>query len=341
MDLRKQFVTGHLRTFDRILELGPLNRPIVLKKDFPNCIYCDIRCTEDVKDLYSGNAYLESTGLMVDTSTIVDIDDVIVGSYSGFYENKEKFDVVVASHVLEHMPDIIFSIRDIAGILKSGGIFCIVYPDKRYCFDHFRQSASFRDAYNVFVNGVEFNAPMVLDFFLSSISENNPFKFWSNDSILDLLEKKDFKTVKEYFEAAKSGVQMDDVHYWPFTDWDFLFFLYQCTSAGLLPFRCIDFIPTQENDQQFFVALQYDPDIKDIDDALTNIKKYMSIALPHFYSNSFNLEMAELRKHNTDLVSENKRLQNICCELDAIKNSTSWRLTSPLRRIMDLLKNRG
>jgi len=42
----------------RILELGPLNRPSITKKEFPNCFYCDIRSTQQVKDLYTSNDYL-------------------------------------------------------------------------------------------------------------------------------------------------------------------------------------------------------------------------------------------------------------------------------------------
>ena len=83
----------------------------------------------------------------------------------------EKFDYVVASHVLEHMQDIIGFFQDISGIMKPGGKLCIIYPDKRYCFDHFRESASFRDAYDVFTRGRTETARMVLDFFSMSVNE--------------------------------------------------------------------------------------------------------------------------------------------------------------------------
>lgn len=162
----------------RILEIGPLNRPISDKRFYPNTFYCDIRSTEDIKKLYSDNDYLEKTGITVDPKTIVPIDFVLQGGYAETFRDVEKFDYVIASHVLEHMEDLIAALRDISTVIHPGGIFCVIYPDKRYCFDHFRTSASFRDIYNVFRNGPTANAPMVLDFYYSVIPENDPTIFW-------------------------------------------------------------------------------------------------------------------------------------------------------------------
>jgi SAM-dependent methyltransferase len=48
-----------------------------------------------------------------------------------------EFDVVYSSHNIEHQPDLIAHLQDVASVLRSGGTFCLVIPDKRYCFDHF------------------------------------------------------------------------------------------------------------------------------------------------------------------------------------------------------------
>lgn len=269
----------------RILELGPLNRPIADKRVYPNAFYCDIRSTEDVRKLYSGNDYLEATGIRVEPETIVPIDFVIKGSYAETFEKMEKFDYVVASHVLEHMEDLIFALQDLGAVLKEDGILCLIYPDKRYCFDHFRTSASFRDAYRVFRNGTTENASMVLDFYYSVIPENNPYVFWQKDGILDYLPKASFENAVQHYEQALNGVKMDDVHYWPFSDMDFLKFLYDCTRARLLPFRCVDFKPCLQNDQQFMVALQYDRSVLEYpEQALKELKQQMINVLPDYFS---------------------------------------------------------
>lgn len=292
----------------RILELGPLNRPIVDKQVFPNTFYCDIRSTEDVRKLYSGNDYLEATGISVDPETIVPIDYVIKGSYAETFEKLEKFDIVVASHVLEHMEDLIFALRDLSAVLKEGGVLCLIYPDKRYCFDHFRTSASFRDAYRVFRNGPTENASMVLDFYYSVIPENQPYIFWQKDGILNHLPKASFENAVQHYEQALNGVKMDDVHYWPFSDMDFLKFLYDCTRAGLIPLRCIGFRSSLENDQQFMVALQYDRNVLEHpEQALKELEQQMENAIPDYFS-SQDIMMWQENENLRNLSGEQKKV---------------------------------
>ena len=49
-----------------------------------------------------------------------------------------KFDYVVASHVLEHVPDMLGWITTVFGWLSPGGRIILAIPDKRYCFDYLR-----------------------------------------------------------------------------------------------------------------------------------------------------------------------------------------------------------
>ena len=196
--------------------------------------------------------------------------------------------------------------------------FCIVYPDKRYCFDHFRTSASFRDAYAVFRNGGINNASMVLDFYYSVIPENNPYVFWNQDNILDHLPKGSYTNAVKHYEQALKGIKMDDVHYWPFTDMDFLKFLYDCIRAKLLPFSCISFQPCKQNDQQFMVALQYDLSVlSNPEHALDKIQIWMEDTLPDYYSTK-NINISE---ENRKLqISINKQSEKLNVQTQTIKS---------------------
>ena len=76
-----------------IIEFGPLNRPLFTREEYKNISYADIRSTEEIKQLYSGNDYLQKTGISVDTNSIIDIDYKIVkGSYVNTFKEK-KFDL--------------------------------------------------------------------------------------------------------------------------------------------------------------------------------------------------------------------------------------------------------
>lgn len=369
MDPRKAFFDGIMQNPNsRILELGPLINPIAEKNKYPNTFYVDIRSTEDVKKLYSGNEYLEKTGISIDPEQIVPIDYVVQNTYSKTFENIEKFDYIIASHVLEHIPDLIFALQDISKIMKPGGTFVIIYPDKRYCFDHFRTSASFREAYHVYQNGSMENSPMVLDFFYSAIPENDPVVFWNNDNLIEkYIPKSDFQDAVSHYEQAMAGVKMDDVHYWPFADMEFLKFLYDCTRAHLLPFLCTAFQPCLRNDQQFMLALKYDPSVlEDTEQAQMKLTAWMEKALPDYYTskaaaliannarlqeeldrvheevNHLTMEKDKLQQKEKTLQKQNQslssKLDTMTRKYEIISTSTIWRSTAPLRIVLDWIK---
>ncbi|WP_291122665.1 methyltransferase domain-containing protein [Flavobacterium sp. UBA6046] len=324
MDERELFVRGIiLDPTKRILEIGPLNRPTVTKVDFPNCFYCDIRNTGQVKALYTGNEYLETTGIHVDVNTIVDIDYVLKESYKETFRGLEKFDYIIASHVMEHVEDIIAFLNDIASVLKPKGKFCIVYPDKRYCFDHFREGASFRDAYDVYRRGTSETARMVLDFYNTAIDENDAIVYWSAENITSFLPKNNTAKAIINYEKVINGKKMDDVHFWPFSAVSFLIFLYDCVRADLLPYTCIEFHPTQENSQQFMVALEYKPEILENGyPELENIRHWISTAPEDYYNSHFiqikqnNIDLSQkVSTFNTELSLCNKKIDSSNSEL--------------------------
>jgi 16S rRNA A1518/A1519 N6-dimethyltransferase RsmA/KsgA/DIM1 with predicted DNA glycosylase/AP lyase activity len=143
----------------RILEIGPLTRPNIKKDSGINVFYADIRTTKEIKNFYKND-------LNVVNDDIVPIDYVIKGTYSESLKNVEKFDYVIATHILEHIPELISFFQNIAGVMNQsgrGGVLCLTIPDKRYCFDHFRCSTSFSECYDVYIRGIN-NLPFrVLD----------------------------------------------------------------------------------------------------------------------------------------------------------------------------------
>jgi len=296
----------------QILEIGPLTRPLAKKDMYPNTLYCDIRNTEQIKQLYSGNDYLTTTNISVSLQDIINIDVVIQNSYKDTFKEKH-FDYVIASHVLEHVEDIIYFLQDIYSILNNnGGEFIIFFPDKRYCFDHFREEASFRDAYDVFINKRPALARMVLDFFSSAISENNPNIFWADENLSVLLPQNNIKQAVECFNKSLAGKSSDDVHYWPFSDSGFIKFLYDLTRADLIQYHCKNIYPTECNTQEFLVILQKTQEWE-INKELDNLRQLYKLTTQQ-------TQLSEIRAH-----------------MVALEQSLSWRITKPLRIFKKLL----
>jgi predicted SAM-dependent methyltransferase len=338
----------------RILEIGPLNYPLVKKSEYPNVIYCDIRNTEQIKALYSGNNYLKITGITVDINSIIDIDLVLNESYEKTFADKPKFDYIVASHVLEHVDDLIFTLCDIATILKPGGQFIIYYPDKRYCFDHFREEVSFRDVYERHISQRSALSRLIFDFFNSAIKENDPVKFWKAENMHDLLPTNDTQTVLNFCQEFSSGHFMDDVHYWPFSDAGFIKFLYDATRAGIIKYSCKNFYPTLENTQQFLVVLENKIDNWNLNYELQNLRIcYSNVEDRYYCSNNIKAkeelvrlnelleaERQELLRTKQELAYAHLHVKNLQQYIFNLENSTSWQITKPLRSIKNLFTKR-
>jgi len=49
-----------------------------------------------------------------------------------------KVDLIIASHVLEHIPDLLGFLQSASLLVRPGGLISVALPDRRYCFDCFR-----------------------------------------------------------------------------------------------------------------------------------------------------------------------------------------------------------
>lgn len=341
MDFREYIRKNVIKKQDRILEFGPLTRPLVQKKDYPNIFFADIRSTEDIKKMYTSNDYLKSTGISVDIDAIVDIDYIINDSYKETFKKKDKFDVVVLSHVIEHMPDIIFFFEDIKNILKDNGKLIIIYPDARYCFDHFRNGTSFIDAYEVY-NKRKPNSGCIFDFKYNVIHENNPLFFWSGVDITNKLPQNSFQEAESVYLKARNGEMPEDVHFWPFSDYQFIKFLYDMNRAGLFEFKVDEFYQTEKNTQEFMVILSLiNSKIIDYDNyrlLLNSVNPNSTIANARDINLQLEIKISNLNKKNDDLDKEISRLNK---ELSDIYTSKRWTIIEKIIKTRNKLTKLG
>jgi len=340
----RESAAKYIKTYDsRILELGPLNRCLLNREKYKNYFFGDIRSTEEIRELYKGNEYLEKTGLEVDIDSIINIDFVINSTYKETFKGIEKFDYIIVSHVLEHIPNMLFFFKDIQSILKPGGEIIIIYPDRRFCFDALRFDSSFSDIYDTYVNGGKNMARRVLDFFTNVLNENNAKTLWENHRRLFLFEtEKDYKKNIEIYKEVSVGKIQEDIHYWPFSDYAFLRFLHEATRYGFLPFSLKKFLPTQFNTQEFLVILKYMSSSED-----EKFHKYMKEAIESFNINSNRVLEMEKQSLLSNIEEKEKAIEEgsdiIKAQevkliiqknlIDNMENSKSWKMTKPLRII--------
>lgn len=110
-----------------LLEVGPSYSPVFSRADGHNVHTLDHLDATELRKKYAD--------LNVDISKIETVDYIWKGEPIHEAVRGQKFDYVLASHVVEHTPSLINFLKDIQLALNPGGKIILMVPDKRYCFD--------------------------------------------------------------------------------------------------------------------------------------------------------------------------------------------------------------
>jgi SAM-dependent methyltransferase len=185
----------------------------------------------------------------------VDIDYIInEHGYADTLRDVEKFDYIVATHVIEHVPQLIAWFQDLSNILKPNGKLCLSIPDKRYTFDHYRYQTTFAECFDVYTRNIKNHPARVLDEVINATTKNTFTGWWANCNDMDALPKEAplFRTAVDLYQKALADHNyMTPGHCSVFTPESFLFILYGMNKLSLSPFRCVEFFDTEENSTEF------------------------------------------------------------------------------------------
>lgn len=113
------------------LEIGPLSRPLINRKTGCDIYYCDYATRDELIKKSTSDPN-------VDLDLIPDIDFVSPSidrdTFGGML-----FDYIIASHVIEHVPDVVSWINVLIESLRPSGRLVLAVPDRRFTFDVLRQ----------------------------------------------------------------------------------------------------------------------------------------------------------------------------------------------------------
>ena len=73
-----------------------------------------------------------------------------VGANGDLSVINETFNIVFSSHVIEHCPDLVEHLRGVGRILNKGGVYILIIPDKRYCFDYYHSESTLSEVLDAF-----------------------------------------------------------------------------------------------------------------------------------------------------------------------------------------------
>lgn len=235
------------------VEIGPLANPMVRKSD-GTVIYVDYADTQSLRLRYSNDPH-------VDIAQIVDIDaiwgertmlDVLDGRLVNY---------IIASHVIEHVPDLITWLQELHSVLLPQGEVRLVIPDKRYTFDYLRAETRLCDVVSTYLLRARVPQPReIIDFCVNKV-RIDVIKAWQGDVNPDHLLR-DF-TFEGALWLAKDVIDngtYHDVHCWVFTPNSFARLCTELAKNGLLAFACKEYCVTERNQLEFFVTLEKSAD---------------------------------------------------------------------------------
>lgn len=141
-EFRRESLFHLVRPETSCLEIGPYNRPTFNRAE------CNLR-TLDFYDTDELRVHAAKIG--IDPRTVVKVDYVCKDEdYCKVVE--ERFDVIIAAHVAEHVTAFIKYFHSLRSLLNNEGLLLLVLPDKRYGFDKFRSDTSLSQLIFEYIN---------------------------------------------------------------------------------------------------------------------------------------------------------------------------------------------
>ena len=214
--------------------------------------YVDHATTDEVKEkckVWSG----------IDISKIVNVDYVWgEKNLKELTEDYSPFDYVIASHVIEHVPDLIGWFKEVRSVLVSGGVLSLAIPDKRFSFDCLRQLSKPGEVLEAYL--LKSRRPSVKQMFDAKsefVNRNEDYSWFFKEKLIHE------HTLDEAWQITLDAFInniYEDVHCWVFTESSFIELLKTIVHLNLFDFRIARFY--KRTGHEFFVSLEtLDPNL--------------------------------------------------------------------------------
>lgn len=166
----------------------------------------------------------------------------------------ENFDVLFSSHAIEHQPDLVRHLQEAGAALRPGGMYWMIVPDKRFCFDHHLPETRLADVLDAYLERrTRHRARSVLEYLMYQ-DHNDPVAHWQGrhgDVTSGSLDR--LKAGMEHFEEA-AGAYID-VHSWQLTPDRFKEINLTLSQLGLTPFSQLRVYDTPFGNFEFMAVL--------------------------------------------------------------------------------------
>ncbi len=243
---RKEKVLRHINKNGQGVEIGPSHSPVAPKKEGYKVHIIDHMSREQLIAKYKDHH--------VNLENIEEVDFVWRGeNYSELTGKDKYYDWIIASHVIEHTPDLLGFLNDCDTILKEDGVISLAVPDKRYCFDHYRPITGISQIIDSHFQKTIIHTPgTVAEYYLNVVSKAGNIA-WDSSAT----GRYNFvHSLEDALQGMKSALNENaylDVHAWCFVPHSFRLIVHDLFRLGLIPFQEVGFFQTEGC--EFYVTL--------------------------------------------------------------------------------------
>ena len=315
----------------RGLEIGPLHSPIV-STDVADVRYVDVFSQEQLRVNYAQDPS-------------VNLDDIpeihfSLSSPEGMRRLSEAvrpaapFAWALASHVVEHVPDIIAWLAEIAEVLEDGGKLLLVVPDRRFTFDILRPPTTVGQMLQAHDLGeTRPSVRAVYDMFRTAITVDAS-DAWKGEIPGPEARKHDLVGTMSQVQRAREGEYVD-CHVWLFTPSSFVEQVAELGELELCDFVVETIVSTPQNDIEFNAVLRRLPRGLTRDElATTRETGILEISETHPAAEQAQAEFDRLRAQiaalhadfDEQILAATHRAKELEGELKQVKASERWRL---------------
>jgi len=231
-----------------VLEIGPFFTPLLRG---PNIAYLDILDADQLRA-----RAVEVGGNPADCPAWIDY----VG---GLEQVRRRFDAIVSSHAIEHQPDLVRHFSEIERILAPDGLYCLIVPDKRYCFDHHIAESTIAGVLQAHRDARSVHTLASVIEHVALTTHNDPLRHWAGDHGSkrppDIAQR--VRNAVAAYDSAQDGYV--DVHAWYFTPDSFRSIVETLGALGMTGLEIAEVYDSARDRNEFCAVLRLGPRARD------------------------------------------------------------------------------
>lgn len=230
----------------RIVEIGALNGP-TFRPGQRNIRFIDYADRDQLINDTAANADVQP-------EAIVHVDYIVPNAnYMDIID--DRFDLAIANHVIEHIPDLARWFINVHGILAAEGLFFLSIPDKRYTFDYLRTETSITDV--VRARSEAYTKPTVSMLFEHYYLRRplSAEQCW-NDEYKEIVAKPGMPIDEALAHATRNAKTYTSTHCHTFTCKTFEKLLVEMRELGYAPYDLVELHDVDRGANEFHAVLK-------------------------------------------------------------------------------------